>query len=97
MANKTSALENCETSAIGRALANMDMSGNKRTSREEMEKVSRGQTPQKPANPMPKSFIDDVNNVTTLLELEALWNTAVQYGFSGDVKEIIATRKKGLK
>lgn len=97
MANKTSALENCETSAIGRALANMDMSGNKRTSREEMEKVSRGQTPQKPANPMPKSFADDVANVKSLLELEALWNTAVQHGFSGDVKEMIAARKKGLQ
>ena len=32
MANKTSALENAETSAIGRALANMGMSGNKRAS-----------------------------------------------------------------
>jgi hypothetical protein len=42
MANKTSALENCCTSAIGRALADMNMSGNKRTSREEMEKVARG-------------------------------------------------------
>jgi hypothetical protein len=48
MANKTSALENCETSAIGRALANMNLSGNKRTSREEMEKVARDVTP-KPA------------------------------------------------
>jgi hypothetical protein len=45
MANKTSALENCETSAIGRALANMNLSGNKRTSREEMTKVSKGVTP----------------------------------------------------
>lgn len=45
MANKTSALENCETSAIGRALANMNLSGNKRTSREEMKKVEKGVTP----------------------------------------------------
>jgi hypothetical protein len=49
MANKTSALENCETSAIGRALANMNLSGNKRTSREEMAKVERGVTPTKVA------------------------------------------------
>ena len=41
--NKTSALENCETSAIGRALANCNYSGAKnRPSREEMEKVARG-------------------------------------------------------
>lgn len=46
MANKTSALENCETSAIGRALANMNFSGNKRVTREEMAKVERGVTPQ---------------------------------------------------
>ena len=44
-ANKTSALENCETSAIGRALANMALHGNKRASREEMSKVERGVTP----------------------------------------------------
>jgi hypothetical protein len=42
MANKTSALENAETSAIGRALANAGYSGDKRTTREEMEKVQRG-------------------------------------------------------
>jgi hypothetical protein len=45
MANKTSALENCETSSIGRALANMNLSGNKRVTREEMAKVQRGATP----------------------------------------------------
>lgn len=45
MANATSALENCETSAIGRALANANYSGNKRASREEMQKVERGAAP----------------------------------------------------
>lgn len=39
--NRTSCIENCETSAIGRALANFGYSGNKRSSREEMEKVAR--------------------------------------------------------
>lgn len=43
--NQTSALENCETSAIGRALANAGYSGNKRVTREEMAKVERGVTP----------------------------------------------------
>jgi hypothetical protein len=41
----TSALEVCETSSIGRALANGGYSGNKRASRTEMEKVQRGQQP----------------------------------------------------
>lgn len=49
MANKTSALENAETSAIGRCLANFTFSGNKRVTREEMEKVARGQTPKLPS------------------------------------------------
>lgn len=34
-------VENCETSAIGRALANRDLSGGRRPSREEMAKVQR--------------------------------------------------------
>lgn len=41
-ANVTSALENAETSSIGRALANCGYSGNKRASRTEMAKVQRG-------------------------------------------------------
>lgn len=44
MVNKTSYLENCETSAIGRALANLGLHGRKdapRPSREEMEKTVR--------------------------------------------------------
>ena len=45
MANKTSALENAETSAIGRALANAGYSGNKRATREEMAKVARDNKP----------------------------------------------------
>jgi len=42
--NRTSHVENCETSAVGRALANAGMAGtdvNKRPSREEMSKVER--------------------------------------------------------
>ena len=42
--NKTSHIENCETSAIGRALANFNYQGSKRPSREEMEKVARGES-----------------------------------------------------
>ncbi len=41
MVNTTSAMENCETSAVGRALANYNYAGDKRASREEMEKVNR--------------------------------------------------------
>lgn len=44
--NATSALENCDTSAIGRALANAGYATKgKRPSREEMSKVKRGTAP----------------------------------------------------
>jgi hypothetical protein len=56
MVNKTSALENCETSAIGRALANYQYQGSKkRASLEEMVKVYRqGQEPQTTTNATPE-------------------------------------------
>jgi hypothetical protein len=56
MVNKTSALENCETSAIGRALANYQYQGSKkRASLEEMVKVYRqGQEPQTTTNAAPE-------------------------------------------
>jgi len=45
MANKTSAWENAETSSIGRCLANMNLSGNRRATQTEMAKVASGVTP----------------------------------------------------
>ncbi len=39
MVNASSPLENCETSAVGRALANIGYHGSKRPSQEEMKKV----------------------------------------------------------
>jgi hypothetical protein len=51
--NRTSHVENCETSAVGRALANAGMAGsdvNKRPSREEMSKAKgKGYLPSSPA------------------------------------------------
>ena len=55
MVNKTSALENCETSAVGRALANLGYAPKgKRPSREEMDKVQRSEAKAKP-KPEPTS------------------------------------------
>jgi hypothetical protein len=42
--NRASALENCETSAIGRALANLNFASKARASVEEMDKVNRYET-----------------------------------------------------
>jgi hypothetical protein len=65
----TSALEVCETSSIGRALANANYSGNKRASRTEMEKVARGQTPVAPLKDwliMAQSMGDDIDGLRLL-------------------------------
>jgi hypothetical protein len=53
MVNKTSHVENCESSAVGRALANAGLAGAdpaKRPSREEMTKVQRNSAPAQNVN-----------------------------------------------
>ena len=70
-ANKTAALENAETSAIGRALANAGLSGNRRTTREEMEKVERGITP----SPV-RDWEAEAARIQDLEKLRELWNEA---------------------
>ena len=64
--NSTSALENCETSAIGRALANAGYAAKgKRASREEMTKVVRSDTfSVDRTNPLPISNEDWVKAAT---------------------------------
>lgn len=61
-ANQTSHLENCETSAIGRALANLGLETSKhRASRQEMDKVNRfssGVADPIPAKGLGKIFSD---------------------------------------
>ena len=60
--NSTSALENCETSAIGRALANAGYAAkNKRPSREEMTKV----VAQKPVKPAVQDVVPEQDYWTT--------------------------------
>ena len=64
MVNKTSAIENCETSAIGRALANYQYQGSKkRASLEEMVKVYRqGEQPQTTTNAAPAQTVTHLLN-----------------------------------
>lgn len=109
-ANQTSALENCETSAIGRALANANYSGDKRSSREEMAKVERGITP--PAAQARVLTAEDqsaltaaIQSATTEDELRAIWNTnkdvidqtwADDFGATVSVKAYILARKEEL-
>ena len=67
--NSTSALENCETSAIGRALANAGYAAKgKRPSREEMTKVAATTkivTPKEPKPPVQEVKADDQDYWTT--------------------------------
>jgi hypothetical protein len=65
--NSTSALENCETSAIGRALANANYaSKGKRPSREEMAKVNQAQ---------PKPFAEKLADKITMPVEDDPWTT----------------------
>ena len=90
-ANQTAALENAETSAIGRALANAGFSGNKRTSREEMAKANRGVTPQ-PA----KDWLKEADKVMNIDAMRWLYAQAKEAGASSDVLEGLADRAKLL-
>jgi len=72
--NKTSALENCETSAIGRAIGNsaIGTENGKRPSRSEMEKVERYQNePRKGSRPEPRVY-SDVEIAVAAAEIETL-------------------------
>jgi hypothetical protein len=90
MANKTSALENCETSAIGRALANMGLSGDQRASREEMAKVQRGVAPT-------KDWITEAQGIMNTKDLRDLYNQARQAGAGQHILEQITDYAKALE
>ena len=89
-ANVSSALENCESSSVGRALMNASYGGDKRVTREEMRKVNRGAPSEAQITAI------DVQTAATLDELNNLWSRAVD---SGDSTKLIAeftARKKAL-
>lgn len=90
-ANMTSAYENAETSAIGRALATANFTTSKnRASRTEMQKAERG------VATVAQITALDVQSAATLDELNKLWSQAVD---SGDSTKLIAeftSRKKAL-
>jgi hypothetical protein len=82
MANRTSALENAETSARGRAMQALAMSGSKKgPSRQEMQKVAKGVTPPKANTPQVllldetarASVVKLIASATTKDELRAIW------------------------
>lgn len=99
MANKTSALENCETSAIGRALANIGYSGAKRPSREEMRKTQDEPVDTRARDALVAEWIAEFEKADTVKKLEEAWNGAGAAGVTGDRRVIDAgnARKKQLE
>lgn len=74
MANKTSALENASTSALGRALR-WALAGSKGPSREEMQKVERGA---KPVSQASLDYLAALDNADTVQQVRDLYAQAVR-------------------
>ena len=96
MANKTSALENACTSALGRSLR-WALGGSKGPSREEMAKVARAVTPGPVAVPMPEGFSELVTGCGSLDDLRELWKEAATGGFLDQAKQLMENRRKVLE
>lgn len=87
MAQKSAALETCETSSIGRALGNMNYSGNKRTTREEMAKASRGVTPK-----AQRDYSAEIEKLSDIDSARQLYNEARTCKAPADVLEAIKAK-----
>jgi hypothetical protein len=87
----SSALEVCETSSIGRALANAGYSGNKRASREEMEKVARFEEKAKDID-----WLAEAEKLQNVDQLRVLWAEASKQGASPEVLEKLKTHATAL-
>ena len=92
MANKTSALENANTSALGRALR-WALAGSKGPSRSEMEKVSRDQTPKKPR----RDWSAEADTLTDKDALRMLWQEAKAAGADQKTLEKVKARAGSIK
>ena len=88
---QSSALEVCETSSIGRALANAGYSGNKRASREEMEKVARFEEKAKQID-----WLAEAEKLQNVDQLRVLWAEASKQGASPEVLEKLKTHATAL-
>jgi hypothetical protein len=86
MAQKFAALETCETSAIGRCLGNMNFSGSKRPSREEMTKASRSIAPRD------KNWAAEIEKLETIESARQLYNEARTQKASNSILEDIKTK-----
>ena len=81
MTQRTAALETCETSAIGRALANLGYAGNRKVTREEMIK------------PAVAQFEDRVATAQSEAELRSIWVEAQAQGLHTRIQGAVNKRK----
>ena len=91
--NRVSMVENCATSAIGRALADLggDFTGAKRPSAEEMLKVQRHDE-----NSRKRDWLAEAEKLTDVDALRLLWAEASQAGASPTVLEKVRERAEQL-
>jgi len=88
MANKTSALENANTSALGRALR-WALAGSKGPSAAEMAKVARGVTP--------RDWVKEAGELTDVDALRLLWTEAKSANVSPDVLQKVKERAERVE
>jgi hypothetical protein len=90
--NRVSMVENCATSAIGRALADLggDFTGAKRPSAEEMMKVQRFEAAPK------RDWLAEAENLSDVDALRLLWAEASQAGASPTVLEKVRERAESI-
>lgn len=86
-ANNGSACENSETSSLGRCLANMSLSGNKRNSREEMSKVVRIEA---------TDWVAELEGANDIKSARALYARAMSQGAPAEVLERIKAHGESL-
>jgi len=93
-ANATSALENCESSSIGRALMvagyAMNKDSNSLASREEMEKVER-------VSQAALDYLAELDNVDTVESIRELYAKAVRGKAAKEVLDKIKAKGESLK
>jgi hypothetical protein len=91
--NRVSMVENCATSAIGRALADLggDFTGAKRPSAEEMMKVQRHDE-----NSKKRDWVTEAEKLSDVDALRLLWAEASQAGASPTVLEKVRERAEAV-
>lgn len=97
--NRTSALENCETSAIGRALANLGFSTKgARPSQEEMQKADRTKQAKKPLSQVIEEVKPAVEKMAQYEELKKeAYAKAKYYKLTGATADQFLTKFAGAK